>query len=340
MTAPSPTQTSARVRIVCLSDYPKSLLDSWLAGSTRSTEVILARRAQTLSDLLPALAKAEIVIGDAARRFPLDAQVIAGLRRCRLIIQPSVGLDGVVDLIAAQAHGIEVVNAPGYNAAAVADWTVMAMLLVLRDAIDADAELRTTGWQSRSLGRELGALTVGLIGFGAIGQAVHRRLRGFGANVVFSDPAPRTPRETGDATRLDLEEVVESSDILSLHAPLLPSTRHLMNAERLGRMRPGSILVNASRGGLIDEIALTAAIRGGRLAAAALDVFESEPLPSTSPLLALRGVYLSPHIAAGTEQARQRVRALVGRTLRQEVDSVMLKSPEDADQSNQPRQRS
>src|SRR5699024_8051356 len=179
-------------------------------------------------------------------------------------------------------------------------------------------ELRHRGWHAPDLGRELGALTVGLLGYGAVGQAVHRRLRGFGATVLTTSQGP-VPQVAELPRFVDLAELLESSDVLSLHAPLTAETRHMFDEQAFARMREGSVLVNAARGGLVDEDALVAALRRGRPAAAALDVFEPEPLPESSPLLDLEQVYLTPHIAASSQQARVRVRAMVRDNLRRAV---------------------
>lgn len=298
--------------LVCLSDYPRELLASWVKGV--DVEVVTVPTGADLAAMLPDLARADVVIGDAARRFALDASVLAQLERCRLVFHPAVGLDGVIDLEAARAHGIEVRSAPGYNADAVADWTVMAMLLGLRGAVAADRDMRAQGWHRRPLGRELGAVTVGIVGYGAIGRGVRRRLAGFGSTVLVTDE-----REVNDpdVEQTSLDDLLQRADVVTLHAPLLGSTRHMIGAERLASMREGSVLVNAARGGLVDEAALAAALTHGRPAVAVLDVFETEPLPASSPLLALENVVLSPHVAAGTEQARQHVRALVGDAVRE-----------------------
>lgn len=300
--------------LLCLSDYPRELVQSWVRDL--DVEVVIAARTAAITDLTEELRRAEVVIGDAARRFRLDAAMIAELHRCRLVMHPAVGLDGVIDADAAAARGIRVQNAPGYNAEAVADWALMAMLMLLRDAGAAEQALRTDGWARRPLGRELGALTVGIVGYGAIGRAVHQRLRGFGADVLISDPRPAAD---AGAQQVELDALLTRSDVLTLHAPLTAGTRHLLDAGRLASMRPGSVLVNAARGELVDEAALAAALAAGRPQAAALDVFTDEPLPADSPLRSAPNLYLSPHVAAGTEQARARVRALVGEVVRAEL---------------------
>ncbi|MFE6970423.1 NAD(P)-dependent oxidoreductase [Isoptericola sp. NPDC057653] len=300
--------------LVCLSDYPRDLVEGWVAGA--DVEVVLTPGGAGVPDLPAVLGRADVVVGDAARRVPLDAAALEGMVRCRLVVHPAVGLDGVVDLDAARARGIRVVNAPGYNADAVADWALMAMLLLLRDGVGADRDLRTRGWHARPLGRELGALTVGIVGYGAVGRAVHRRLRGFGAQVVVTTGHDTADVAAAGGTQTDLGTLLARSDVVTLHAPLTAATRHLLDATRLASMRPGSVLVNAARGELVDEAALAVALHAGRPAAAALDVFAAEPLSPSSPLLGLSNAYLSPHVAAGTVQARHRVRALVGEAVR------------------------
>lgn len=297
--------------ILCLSNYPAELVEGWVEGL--DCRVTVAGREQQLSEL--DTSDVEITIGDASRHFVLDAAAIERLPRCRVILQPSVGVDGVVDVAAARERGIAVANVPGYNAEAVADWTIMAMLIVLRHGVS--SELRNRAWHAPELGRELGALTVGLIGYGAVGQAVHRRLRGFGSTVIAT--APEIPQGEDLPTFVELNDLVASCDVLSLHAPLTEETRHLLDAPMLARMRTGSVLVNAARGGLVDEAALVAALRRGRPTAAALDVFEPEPLAESSPLLGLDQVYLTPHIAASSQQARGRVRAMMRDNLRRAV---------------------
>lgn len=307
---------TAPLIVVCLSDYPADLVAEWAAAADtrRPVEVILARRDQQLDDLTDDLSRADVVIGDAARRFTLSAAVIDSMTRCRDLIQPSVGLDGVLDLDAARARGLRVTNAPGYNADAVADWTVMAMLITVRDAVRADEGLRAEGWPQPPLGRELGAVTVGLVGHGATARAVHRRLRGFGTRVLCHTPHPTS--DPGDPEFVELDTLLSNSDVVSLHAPLTEQTRGMIDATRLARMPRGSVLVNTARGALVDEDALVSALAEGHLAAAALDVFSTEPLPSDSPLRRMDRVFLSPHLAAGTQQARVRVRQVVAEALR------------------------
>ncbi|GAA4496392.1 2-hydroxyacid dehydrogenase [Actinoallomurus oryzae] len=296
--------------IACLSAYDEQLVRE-LAGTDR-VEVRTASGSGDPAELAALVKGADIVIADAARRYVLDAAAIDAMDRCRFIQQPSVGYD-TVDVGRAAERGIPVANAPGYNAAAVADWVIMATLVVLRNGLAADGIMRGGGFDAMPLGNELGDRTVGLVGMGAVGRAVFERLRGFGSTVVFTDPAPR---QVDGARQIGLDELLEVADVVSLHLPLSDDTRGIIGAGELARMRDGAVLVNAARGGLVDHDALADGLRAGRPAAAALDVFEPEPLGADSPLRSLPNVYLSPHIAAGTWQARRRVRGMVGENLR------------------------
>ncbi|MDF5758328.1 2-hydroxyacid dehydrogenase [Spongiactinospora sp. TRM90649] len=296
--------------ITCLSAYDEELVRR-LAG-TDEIEVRIASGSGDRAELTALVADADIVIADAARRYVLDAAAIDAMTRCRFIQQPAVGYD-TVDVDRAALRGIPVANTPGYNADAVADWVIMAMLVVLRGGVTADTALRERGWAAPPLGDELGSRTVGLVGMGAVARAVTARLRGFGSPVLFT---ARTPRTVEGARQVELGELLTGADVVSLHLPVNDETRGLIGARELAAMREGAVLVNSARGGLVDHDALAEGLRAGRPAAAALDVFEPEPLPADSALRALDNVYLSPHIAAGTWQARGRVRAMVGENLR------------------------
>lgn len=299
-----------RTTIACFSSYDADLVRE-MAGRD-DIDVLAPDPGASALDVRRLVADADVVIADAARRYPLDAAAIDAMRRCRLIEQPSVGYN-TIDIAAATRRGIPVANAPGYNADAVADWVLMAMLLLLRDGITADAVMRRGEWVPWRNGRELGALTVGVVGMGNIGSAVANRLRGFGSRILYSS---RRDHGLRDAQYVALAELLRRSDIVTVHVPQTPGTTGLIGAPELAAMRDGSILVNASRGPVIDEAALVAALRRGRPAHAALDVFDHEPPPVDSPLRSLPNVYLSPHIAANSVQARERVHAMVAENLR------------------------
>lgn len=231
-------------------------------------------------------------VGAIASIDPFTADVMRSAPDLRVIARVGVGYD-TVDVEAATELGIQVVTTPGGNDQAVADHTVAMMLALLRRIPELDADVRAGGWR-RSGGdvpRQLTGSTVGLVGLGRIGGGVARRLAGFDVEVLAHDPALGGGAVTPS---IALDELLERSDIVSLHCPLSASTRHVIDAAALARMKPGAMLVNTARGGLVDETALAAALRSGRLSGAAIDAFESEP-PVGSPLLGLHNVVLSPH---------------------------------------------
>jgi phosphoglycerate dehydrogenase-like enzyme len=225
---------------------------------------------------------------------PFDAAVLAGSTALRVIARVGVGVDSI-DLDAATAHGVAVTVTPGVNEGTVADHTVALMLAAARRICEQDAAVRRGEWDrtGEHVASLLSGSTVGLIGFGHIGRVVAERLRGFQVRVLVNDPiAP----DDASVEAVGLDALLASCDVVSLHVPLLPSTRGLIGARELALMRPDAILVNTARGGVVDEAALVDALERGRLRAAALDVFADEP-PAGSRLLAMRNVVLSPHIA-------------------------------------------
>jgi D-3-phosphoglycerate dehydrogenase len=203
--------------------------------------------------------------------------------------------------------------APGRNAQAAAEYTVALMLAALRRIPEADRDLRDGVWRGdfysyENSGSELGGGTVGLIGYGAIGRIVARIVRAFGARVVAFDPYASA--EDG-VEFLELDAVLQQSDVVSLHARLTDETHHILNADRLNRMRPGAVLVNGARGGLLDYAPLPALLESGRLGALALDVYDTEPPPADWPLLSAPRVVLSPHLAGASKQTAHRAAEIV-----------------------------
>jgi phosphoglycerate dehydrogenase-like enzyme len=239
---------------------------------------------------------------------PLTAALVAAAPHLSFVHHQGVGYHDTVDLPALAAREIPLAITPGGTTVGVAEHTVMLILAVLRRLPFADSELRQGRFHINSLravSRELFGRTVGLVGAGRIGRAVAERLVPFGVRVLYFDPAGMSP-ETEASLRLErrgFEELLGEADIVSLHLPLTPATRGIIGPEALARMKPGAFLVNTARGGLVDERALVAALREGRLAGAALDVFDPEPPRPDNPLFALPNVVLTPHISAGTRDA-------------------------------------
>jgi D-3-phosphoglycerate dehydrogenase len=246
-------------------------------------------------------------------RTKVTAAVIARGERLRVIGRSGVGLDNI-DLAAAERRGVRVVYAPGASAISVAELTLGLLLCLLRRIPDADRSTRAGGWErTRFVGREAFGMTLGIIGFGNIGVEVARRAAPWGLRVLFADPLRARPIPPGVAAEeVSLDDLLAAADVVTLHVPLRPETRNLLDGCALSRMRAGAYLINTARGGLVDEAALLAALRSRRIAGAALDVFETEP-PAGSPLLGEPNVIAVPHIGASTREAQERVSCDVAR---------------------------
>lgn len=232
----------------------------------------------------------------------IDRAVIGAARRLKVIARYGVGVDGV-DLNAAKEKGIVVTNTPSANSASVAELTVGLILSLARDIPVAAQETKSGHW-SRLSGISLEGKVIGLLGFGAIGRQVARRLVGFNCRILAYDPYP--DYEYAQTTAVELvsrDEVVGKSDFLSLHLPLSQETQDMVNGTLLQKMKPGEFLVNTSRGELIDELALYAALQSGHLSGVALDVFTQQPPDADNQLLALPQVIATPHKGAHTDGA-------------------------------------
>lgn len=224
----------------------------------------------------------------------------------RVVGRAGIGLDSV-DLDAARGRDIGVINEPEYATEEVATHALALLLAVHRRLAQGDAATRA-GWVSSTGSGSvapLSELTLGVIGAGRIGRHFVRIACPLFQNVLICDPAADSAPVGTTATNLD--DLVRRSDMVSLHVPLIPTTRHLLDASRLAMLRPGSVVVNVSRGGLIDEEALARALTSGALGGAGLDVFEQEPLPATSPLLSAPNVLLTPHVAWSSSRSARRL---------------------------------
>jgi len=248
---------------------------------------------------------------------PITTALLAGLPRCRAVVCYTIGLDHV-DLDAATEAGIILAHTPGFCADEVSNHAMLFVLACARRLLSHASRMRAGWWpDGRRLEAELlpmGGLRgerLGLVGFGAIARLVAQKAQVFGLHVVAHDPL--VPAETFAAAGVApvaLDELLATSDYVSLHAPLLPTTRHLIGAPQLALMRPTAFLINTSRGHLVDEHALAETLRAGRLAGAALDVFAVEPVPAGHPLLQLEQVLATPHTAYCSDAAYARVRQM------------------------------
>ena len=244
---------------------------------------------------------AEVIalVGDAvgviASNDPFTADAFDGCPNLKVIARTGVGVD-TIDVPAATRAGVLIATAPGTNEETVADHTLALMLALVRRLVEHDRSLRDHRWDRAGsiTPNDMVGATVGVIGSGAIGRAVIHRVLAFRSRVLVYDPAVTVPPEHTELVALD--ELLSQSDVVTLHVPLLDQTRGLIGARELALMRPTAILVNASRGGVVDETALANALRSGRVAAAGLDVFADEP-PFHSELLDLPNVLVTPHVA-------------------------------------------
>ncbi|ASJ10513.1 3-phosphoglycerate dehydrogenase [Thermococcus sp. P6] len=237
----------------------------------------------------------------------VTARVIEAAPRLRVIGRAGVGLDNI-DLDAAKKRGIEVVNSPGASSRSVAELVLALMFNVARKVAFADRKMREGIWAKKQcMGIELEGKTVGIVGFGRIGYQVGKIAKALGMKVLLYDPYPNEERAKEVGGRfVDLDTLLRESDVVTLHVPLLDSTYHLINEERLRLMKNTAILINASRGPVVDTEALVKALKEGWIAGAGLDVYEEEPLPKDHPLTKLDNVVLTPHIGASTVEAQMR----------------------------------
>jgi len=236
---------------------------------------------------------------------PFTARVIQAADRLKVISRTGVGYDAV-DVPAATARGVIVTTTPGVNRHAVADWALALMLCCARKVPENLAEVRQGAW-TRYEGMDLDGKTLGVVGLGTIGKEVAKRAKAFGMRLLAFDLVQDLPFAEGQRiVYVSLEDLLRQSDFVSIRCFLNAATRHLINAERLALMKPTAFLINTARGGIVDTEALYQALHAKRIAGAGLDVFEGEPLRADSPLRALENVYLSPHCAGSTADARER----------------------------------
>ena len=246
-------------------------------------------------------------------RTQVRGRLLASAAHVKVVGRLGVGLDNI-DLAECEARGIEVIPAAGANAESVAEYVITAALVLLRGAYFSTRAVEAGTWprQMLSQGREAAGKVLGIVGLGSIGRLTARKAAAMGMSVVAHDPqlAPDSPAWK-DAPSRSLEELLRESDAVSLHIPLTPETRGLLGRERLALMKRDAVVINTARGGIVDEAALAAMLREGRLGGAALDVFENEPLAAGSPLVGAPRLLLTPHIAGVTLEANERVSALI-----------------------------
>lgn len=277
------------------------------------------------ADVAKAIGDCDAVI---TRNAGLDGAAIAAGARLRIIGSHGAGTN-MVDVAAATAAGIPVVNTPGANARSVAELVISMALALLKRTIALDAAVRAGNWNARYEPglRELAGATLGVVGFGQIGRAVAEIAhKGFGMQVrVYSPSVPAAEIEqAGFKADQDLADLLRNADIVSLHRPGNPGAGPLIDAVALDQMKPGSLLINTARGGLVDERALAQALKAGRLGGAGIDVFSTEPPPADHPLIGLPNVVLAPHAGGSTEEALIRTAVAVAE---QVIDALRGERP-------------
>ena len=324
-------RSTGQEHLMCLGPFDEPELRSLLPKSRRIEITCLTGSADLRERAPDVLATATVVIASVHKEHYLGDDLLALMPRCRFIQVPAVGFDSV-DTEAAARRGIPVSNLPGFNVDAVADWTVMAILAIVRRAVWGHLQVESGEWPVREMrSHDLRALTIGIVGFGRIGQAVATRLAAFGSTIIVHDKLPPDDGNVG-LESVSLPDLCRRSQVVSLHVPLTDETRGMIGAGELAAMPQGSWLVCAGRGGVVDEVALLDALRRGKLAGAALDVFSAEPLPPHSPLRGRAYTLLSPHVAGETWESFHGLRALlaknVGRVLRGEFPEYVVNKVE------------
>ena len=244
-------------------------------------------------------------------RTRVDQELIAAAPDLRVIGRLGVGLDNI-DMNGCEQAGVQVISAAGENAVSVAEYVIGAMLVVVRGVFGMTPSMIAGEWprQGHAFGHELMGKTMGLVGYGSIARQVATRAAGLGMEVIAHDPfVPDDDAAWGPVRRVDLESLLATSDVISVHVPLSDETRNLIDAPALGRMKPTAVLINTSRGGIVDETALADALLDGKLGGAALDVFASEPLgPEPAAVFAtVPNLLLTPHVAGNTRESVDRV---------------------------------
>jgi D-3-phosphoglycerate dehydrogenase len=265
---------------------------------------------RTSQAAVAAAASADLVLGDWTGTCGVTAELVAAAPRLSFVQQPSVGVDSV-DVDACTAAGVTLANAGDANAVSVAEWCIGATFAAMRSMPFGDAEVRAGRWPQLELanrgGGEVTGRRVGIVGMGAIARECAVRYAALGCDVAHWSRTKRDAAAAGGARWMDFDELLRHSEVLVVMVALASGTRGLIGAEQLAMLPGGAYLINAARGGIVDETALLAAVQSGAMSGAALDVFETEPLPADSPLRTEDKIVLSPHSAGATRQAQARL---------------------------------
>ena len=274
------------------------------------------------AELIAVLADADALI--VRNRTQVDRELLAAAPSLKVIGRLGVGLDNI-DVAACEARKISVIPATGANALAVAEYVIAAAMILLRGAYLSSGVTAEGKWPRVALsrGRELAGKTLGIVGFGGIGRLTARRARALGMHVIGFDPqVPVDAAVWAEEYTVPrpFDAVLREADVVTLHVPLTPQTRGMIDARRLASMKADAILINTARGGVIDEAALAAALKEGRLGGAAVDVFDMEPLPAGTQLSDCPNLILTPHVAGVTRESNLRVSTLIAEKVATELE--------------------
>lgn len=311
---------------ILISEFMDEESVAWLQSRFTTTydPTLVDRR----EELLTRLAKVDALI--VRNRTQVTADLLAAAAQLKVVGRLGVGLDNI-DLPACRSRNVEVIPATGANALAVAEYVIATAMLLLRGTYASSIEVAAGKWPRTALsnGREIGGKTLGVIGYGSIGQLTARLAAGLGVRVLATDPmlSPDSPVwvATG-AVCCTPDQLLAASDVVSLHVPLTAETRNFINASRLTLMKSNAVLINSSRGGIVDESALAAALKEGRLGGAALDVFDEEPLKAGSVLERCPNLILTPHIAGVTAESNTRVSSMIAQRVADFLSSAKADS--------------
>jgi len=298
-------------KIVSLAPLPAIIISElFKAYGIESIEVIDGSGFSP-DEIMEAVKGADYIIGDYTFQRPITAAVARAARGVKLIQQPSVGYQHI-DVLACREAGIKVANTAGANTVAVAEYTIMAGLCLLKNVFFASRTTAAGQWNQMDVrGLELSGKTWGFVGFGRIGRAVAERLIAFGVSMLYTDPLrlDAAIEQRYQVAFSPLKELLQAADVVSLHCPLTPETTGLINRENLAIMKPSAVLINVARGEVIDEHALAEALAAGRLGGVALDVFAAEPIDTANPILKAIGdkLLLTPHVAGVSQEAQGRI---------------------------------
>jgi len=294
---------------IVVTDATFPSLDHERAVAARHSAQLEEARCKSEADVVAAASGTHVLLVQFAK---VTRSAIEKLAPNAAIVRYGIGLDNI-DLIAAQERGIRVVYVPDYATGEVADHTATLILTALRKIIPLDRSVREGSWDAVGIARPIQSFsesTIGFIGFGRIGREVFARLKPFGFSALVADPyTDATTLSAAGARAVELNTLFSRADVITLHAPLTDATRHVVNAERLACMKPTAVVVNTARGALIDPAALEKALAEKRIAGAALDVFEEEPLPQTSGLRRFPNIILTPHAAWYSSRAIDQLQA-------------------------------